>query len=61
MDYQALIKKLLQYFMDSEGTDYIEEDYRYKSDAHFTPEEWAELERLLYELWPKKMPEPPKE
>jgi hypothetical protein len=47
VDYRELLKKYIAYVRDCEGSDYIGNGYRgYRGNTMFTPEEWAELERV---------------
>lgn len=50
MDFEALLKKYMAYVTACEGIDFVEGGYRgYSDDPKFTPEEWAELDRLSRE------------
>jgi hypothetical protein len=47
VDYRELLEKYIAYVRDCEGSDYIGNGYRgYRGNRMFTPEEWAELERV---------------
>lgn len=49
MNHKELLTKYIRYVADCEGVDFIEGGYRGHpnyGDQKFTPEEWAELERL---------------
>jgi hypothetical protein len=47
VNYRELLEKYIAYVRDCEGSDYIGNGYRgYRGNRMFTPEEWAELERV---------------
>lgn len=51
MNYEALLKKFIEYVGDVEGSDFIEpHDQRAFSKVEFTDDEWRTLQRLSREV-----------
>lgn len=50
MDYKKLLEKYVMHIDNIEGSDYIRFGTVSQSNAKFTPEEKAELERIANEL-----------
>lgn len=47
MDYEALLRKYVKWVRECEGVSFIESGGFYGDpEAHFTPEGWAELQRI---------------
>lgn len=50
MDYQALLRKYVEWVRECEGVSYIDSGTHYHHEKKFTSEEWAELLRIDGEL-----------